>query len=253
MRFFTDFCSKNVLLRKRRHQFRIGFYSVFCLSDTFLRFAVRMHFGSEKPTKNASKMRVEPLKNRCQKRDVFQHWFFRVLASSWRVLAPQDGGKLAPNSIFEFTRLPSLTFLNEKSFKNGILEASGFDFGDPEGRFWRVLEPFLRLFGSLTCYILPPLNWGYHPRNAKILQRLRRLTSFDFNTKRAIGLQWKIVCHVQEFVLLFRHWCCCCCCRCCWSWCCCCWRLSHDCDLGVQSSEPLASGWPRRGARSVNN
>ena len=73
MRFFTDFCSKNVLLRKRRHQFRIGFYSVFCLSDTFLRFTVRMHFGSEKPTKNTSKMRVEPLKNRCQKRVVFQH------------------------------------------------------------------------------------------------------------------------------------------------------------------------------------
>ena len=192
MRFFTDFCSKNVLLRKRRHQFRIGFYSVFCLSDTFLRFAVRMHFGSEKPTKNTSKMRVEPLKNRCQKRVVFQLWFFRVLASSWKVLAPQDGGKLAPNSIFEFTRLPSLTFLNEKSFKNGILEASGFDFGGPDARFWSVLEPVLRLFGSLTCYILPPLNWGYHPRNAKILQRLRRLTSFDFNTKRAIGLQWKL-------------------------------------------------------------
>ena len=73
MRFFTDFCSKNVLLRKRRHQFRIGFYSVFCLLDTFLRFAVRMHFGSEKLTKNASKTRVEPFKNRCQKRVVLQH------------------------------------------------------------------------------------------------------------------------------------------------------------------------------------
>ena len=29
--------------------------------------------------------------------------------------------------------------------------------------------------------------------------------------------------------------------------------MNHRCDLGVQSSEPLASGWPRRGARSVNN
>ena len=158
VQFFTDFCSKNVLLRERRHQFHIGFYSVFCLSDTFLRFAVRMHFGFEKPTKNASKTRVEPFKNRCQERVVFQYCFFRVLASSWRVLPPQDGGKLAPNSIFEFTRLPSLTFLNEKSFQNGVLEACGFDFGGPEARFWRVLEPFLRLFGSLTCYILPPLN-----------------------------------------------------------------------------------------------
>ena len=31
-----DLCSKNASLHKRRYQFRIGFYSVFCLSDTFL-------------------------------------------------------------------------------------------------------------------------------------------------------------------------------------------------------------------------
>ena len=40
--------------------------------------------------------------------------------------------ELAPNSLFEFTRLPSLTFLNARSFKNDVLEASGFDFGGPE-------------------------------------------------------------------------------------------------------------------------
>ena len=68
----VDFELKKPLSQERRHRFRIGFSNTFCLSDTFLRFAVRMHFGSEKPTKNTSKMRVEPLKNRCQKRVVFQ-------------------------------------------------------------------------------------------------------------------------------------------------------------------------------------
>ena len=47
-------------------------YSICCLSHTFLRVAVRMHFGSEKPTTIASKTRVEPFKNRCQKRAVLQ-------------------------------------------------------------------------------------------------------------------------------------------------------------------------------------
>ena len=66
-------------------------------------------------------------------------------------------------------------------------------------RFWGPRSSFLEGSGTIFAtfwipylYILPPLNWGYHPRNAKILQRLRRLTSFDFNTKRAIGLQWKL-------------------------------------------------------------
>ena len=30
------------------------------------------------------------------------------------------------------------------SFKNGVLEASGLDFGGPRARFWRVLGPFFR-------------------------------------------------------------------------------------------------------------
>ena len=73
-------------------------------------------------------------------------------------------------------------------------------------RFWGPRGSFLEGSGIIFATFWIPLNWGYHPRNAKILLRLRRLTSFDFNTKRAIKLQWKIICHAQEYVLLFRHW-----------------------------------------------
>ncbi len=36
------------------------------------------------------------------------------------------------------------------SFKNGVLEASGLNFGGPENRFWRVLGPFFRDLGLLA-------------------------------------------------------------------------------------------------------
>ena len=36
------------------------------------------------------------------------------------------------------------------SFKNGVLEASGLDFGGPEARFRRVLGPFFRHSGLLA-------------------------------------------------------------------------------------------------------
>ena len=83
MRFFIDFCSKNALLQRLRHRFRIGFSNTFCLSDTFLQIAFRMHFGSKKPTKNRPKSRSEPFKNRFKKRCFFQHRFFHVLGSIW--------------------------------------------------------------------------------------------------------------------------------------------------------------------------
>ena len=35
------------------------------------------------------------------------------------------------------------------SFKNGVLEGSGLDFGDPEARFWRVRGSFFRDFKPL--------------------------------------------------------------------------------------------------------
>ena len=88
MRFFIDFCSKNALLQKCPHRFRIGFYSTFCLLGTFLQIAFCMHFRSKNPTKNPSKTRSEPFQNRCQKCVVFQHPFFRVLASILEGLGP---------------------------------------------------------------------------------------------------------------------------------------------------------------------
>ena len=51
MRFFIDFCSKNLLPQKCRHRFRIGFYQSKWLSDVFLRVAFCMDFRLEKPNK----------------------------------------------------------------------------------------------------------------------------------------------------------------------------------------------------------
>ena len=88
MRFFSDFASKKLLSQERRHRFRIGFCNTFCLSDTFLQIAFGMDFRSKKPTKNLSKTTSEPFQNRCRKRVVFQHRFFRVSASILEGLGP---------------------------------------------------------------------------------------------------------------------------------------------------------------------
>ena len=80
MQFFIDFCSKNALLQRLQHRFRIGFYNTFCLSGTFLQIAFRMHFWFQKLSKNSSKTTSEPFTNRCRKSIVFQHRFFRVSA-----------------------------------------------------------------------------------------------------------------------------------------------------------------------------
>ena len=44
MQFFIDFCSKNALLPKCQHRFRIGFYNTKWLSDVFLQVAFCMDF-----------------------------------------------------------------------------------------------------------------------------------------------------------------------------------------------------------------
>ena len=71
MRFFIDFCLKNALLPKCRHQFRIGFYSTKWLSDVFLQVAFWMDLRSKKRSKNPSKTMPGRLKNRSRKRVVF--------------------------------------------------------------------------------------------------------------------------------------------------------------------------------------
>ena len=134
-----DLCSKNASLRNRRHQFRIGFYSVFCLSDTFLGFAVRMHFRFKKPTKNPSKTRSDTSKNRCWKHFVFRYRFFHVLGSILESLGPP---RLSQVGHFGLQKLGTISFwalLNKVSPKNGVLEATGLEFGASGldlGRVW---------------------------------------------------------------------------------------------------------------------
>ena len=65
MRFFIEFCSKNALLQKCQHQKNMRPRSVLLGFHTFQCFAFGMHFRSKKPTKNPSKTRPEPFKNRC--------------------------------------------------------------------------------------------------------------------------------------------------------------------------------------------
>ena len=71
MRFFIDFCSKNLLPQKCRHRFRIGFYNTKWLSDVFLQVAFWMGLGSKKRSKNLSKTMPGRFKNRSQKHVVF--------------------------------------------------------------------------------------------------------------------------------------------------------------------------------------
>ena len=68
---FHRFLCNFVNCCNRQHQKFIGPASVLLAFHTIRLFAFGIHFGSKKPTKNPSKTRSEPFKNRCQKRVVF--------------------------------------------------------------------------------------------------------------------------------------------------------------------------------------
>ena len=99
MGFFTNFCSIFAACCKSQHRFRIGFYSTKWVSDVFLQVAFCMDLGSKKPTKNPWKTMSEPLQNRSQKRVVFQHRFFRVLASISEGLGPPRWSQVGSYSL----------------------------------------------------------------------------------------------------------------------------------------------------------
>ena len=163
-----DFCSKNASLHKRQHQFRIGFYNVFCLSDAFLGFAVHMHFRPKKPTKNPSKTKSDTFKNRCWKHFVFQHRFFHVLGSILESLRlprlnqvghfwppkTRDGAPFEPSWIKCLLKMASWRPQDSNLEPLGsILGGFGLDFGAfgmLQGRFLKVLD-LLLIVVCKTC------------------------------------------------------------------------------------------------------
>ena len=88
MRFFMDFCWFLVACCKSRTSNFMRPRNVLLAFHTMQPIAFRTHFRPKKPTKDHSKMRSEPFQNRCQKRIVFQHRFFRVSASILEGLGP---------------------------------------------------------------------------------------------------------------------------------------------------------------------
>ena len=87
---FLDFCPILDACREGRPLIFAGRAIVLLAFYTIQGFAFYIHFRSEKPTENPFKMRPKPLKNRCRKRAVFQHRFFRVLASILEPLGPSS-------------------------------------------------------------------------------------------------------------------------------------------------------------------
>ena len=71
MQFFINFCSNFDACCKSQHQKNVRPRSVLLTFHTIQCIAFCVHFRSKKPTKNPSKTRSEPFKNRCQKRVVF--------------------------------------------------------------------------------------------------------------------------------------------------------------------------------------
>ena len=88
MRFFMDFGWHFVACCKGRCGIRTIIYSVLLTFHAIQYFACRLHLRSEKLTKNPPKTTSEPFKNRCRKRVVFWHRFFRLSASIWGSLGP---------------------------------------------------------------------------------------------------------------------------------------------------------------------
>ena len=97
----------------------------------------------------------EPLQNRSQKRVVFQHRFFRVLASISEGLGPPRWSQVGSYSPKKLWGSDFFTILNYRSFENGILEASGLDFGGLGPPFWKARASFSKaldvIFGTTNA------------------------------------------------------------------------------------------------------
>ena len=105
-------------------------------------FAFGMRFWSKKLTKNPSKTRPESLKNRCRKRIVFQHRFFRVSASILEPLGVPTWTQFGSFGPKKIPRLPFFYPLKLDVLKNGVLEGSGLDFGASGARFGNLWRGF---------------------------------------------------------------------------------------------------------------
>ena len=84
---FGDFLKKGII-RPHLLYFEPGGRKPNAASQNPLSIWILVHFQTKKPTKNLSKTKSEPLQNRRQKHDVFQHRFFEVLDSILEPLGP---------------------------------------------------------------------------------------------------------------------------------------------------------------------
>ena len=116
MRFFIDFGSKFDACCKSQHQKNVRPRNVLLTFHTFRLITFRMHFWSQKPTKNLPKTTSEPSKNRCRKRVVFQHRFFRVLASILEPLGPPTWSQVGNFGLKTLTTVLILSLLNLNVF-----------------------------------------------------------------------------------------------------------------------------------------
>ena len=86
--FSSIFTRKMLCCNSADIDFSLVFTMFFACRTLFSKSLSAWIFGRKKPTKNPSKTRPEPLQNRCWKCVVFQHRFFRVLASILEPLGP---------------------------------------------------------------------------------------------------------------------------------------------------------------------
>ena len=117
---FHRFCSNFVACCKSRPSKFVRPANVLLTFHTIHLLTFSTYLGSEKPSKNPRKTMPEPFQNRCQKRVVFQHRFFRVWGSileplglpRWSqlsVLGSQDAPKSPQNPVIweHVSKIPS--------------------------------------------------------------------------------------------------------------------------------------------------
>ena len=102
MRIFIDFCCFLVACCKSRTSNFMRPRNVLLAFHRTHVFAFGMRFRSKKLTKNPSKTRSESFQNRCLKRVVFQHRFFRVSASILEGLGPPSWNQVCHFGLFAF-------------------------------------------------------------------------------------------------------------------------------------------------------
>ena len=152
------------------------------VKSLFLRFSLKSSFYNfrissfKKSFKNPFKMKLEHLKNRCQKHILFWYRLFRILASILEGLGPPSWSQIGRLGLPGRSQKPPKSNLLGACVQDACQEAPKWLPGSPRRRFLKdfpwIWEPFFVTFGCKNWFSWPKLQvshvlveWRHHLKN----------------------------------------------------------------------------------------